>query len=284
MKILPLLYIFRFLHQTTTVQKQGNQQYELYIFRFLHQTTTFQLWSYSSCCCISFVSYIKPQLNHQRGMLIIGCISFVSYIKPQPPVVPWHYSQRCISFVSYIKPQRAWQWNTGERRCISFVSYIKPQHTRAWQAVLLVVYLSFPTSNHNCGCGLANIARLYIFRFLHQTTTDPVTGFPSSGCISFVSYIKPQPTSGLTGGVTVVYLSFPTSNHNWRLGILSGSLLYIFRFLHQTTTYVLELLSLLRCISFVSYIKPQLITSFTTTICVVYLSFPTSNHNVIPTR
>ena len=99
----------------------------------------------------------------------------------------------------------------------------------------------------------------------------------------------------------VVYRPFPTSNHNckgeryWAVG------LYIVRFLHQTTTARTHQNTLSRCISSVSYIKPQ---PATTTHCashscissvsyikpqhiivvllqqvVVYRPFPTSNHN-----
>ena len=59
------LYIFRFLHQTTTSTGRSRLTWELYIFRFLHQTTT-------PFCEIRFA---------------LGCISFVSYIKPQPHYV-----------------------------------------------------------------------------------------------------------------------------------------------------------------------------------------------------
>ncbi len=57
-----------------------------------------------------------------------------------------------------------------------------------------VVYLSFPTSNHNRG------------------------------------------SSGM-GWEPVVYLSFPTSNHNFQLFGNVIYVLYIFLFLHQTTTH-----------------------------------------------
>ena len=35
-------------------------------------------------CCISFDSYIKPQLLARLHQSPLGCISFDSYIKPQP--------------------------------------------------------------------------------------------------------------------------------------------------------------------------------------------------------
>ena len=56
------LYIFRFLHQTTTVREGDRIQDVLYIFRFLHQTTTVTKYITIWTRCISFVFYIKPQL------------------------------------------------------------------------------------------------------------------------------------------------------------------------------------------------------------------------------
>ena len=121
---------------------------------------------------------------------------------------------------------------------------------------------------------------LYIVRFLHQTTTRYADYKKDMRCISFVSYIKPQlrlaicqpfsvvyrsfPTSNhnhdvlLGKDICVVYRSFPTSNHNGLQLIIQIKKLYIVRFLHQTTTNHYEL-----------HFAPG----------VVYRSFPTSNHN-----
>ena len=122
---------------------------------------------------------------------------------------------------------------------------------------------------------------LYIFWFLHQTTTNIQHVRILNSCISFDSYIKPQPimytiylnhvvyllipTSNHNlalhhvAPLQVVYLLIPTSNHNTpRMYILPSSL-YIFWFLHQTTTCGCR------------YPRgPQ----------VVYLLIPTSNHNL----
>ena len=56
----------------------------------------------------------------------------------------------------------------------------------------------------------------------------------------------------------VVYRPFPTSNHNYKASCLVSTLLYIVRFLHQTTTLFFCLCIYYSCISSVSYIKPQL--------------------------
>ena len=148
-----------------------------------------------------------------------------------------------------------------------------------------VVYLLIPTSNHNLSkclmcCHLLYIfwflhqtttlsiyltivSALYIFWFLHQTTTHFASTVAVGGCISFDSYIKPQPrwdclhipqvvyllipTSNHNlrnlskGADGVVYLLIPTSNHNSHLSTDPSLTLYIFWFLHQTTTSSLVL-------------------------------------------
>ena len=142
---------------------------------------------------------------------------------------------------------------------------------------------------------------LYIFWFLHQTTTRRGEGAQKGCCISFDSYIKPQHPILCLETSSVVYLLIPTSNHNSTLLVASLNVLYIFWFLHQTTTVPMIGLPLYRCISFDFYIKPQLkwnnyltkngCISFDSYIkpqpvslpqssqYVVYLLIPTSNHN-----
>ena len=148
-------------------------------------------------CCISFDSYIKPQpcAPDVRGRK--GCISFDSYIKPQQVMRFSCLAVSCISFDSYIKPQLVVLRDIISVCCISFDSYIKPQPVfNSWR-LALVVYLLIPTSNHN----LVRIISVLPF---------------------------------------VVYLLIPTSNHNYEVTIIQSSLLYIFWFLHQTTTYRFE--------------------------------------------
>ena len=78
----------------------------------------------------------------------------------------------------------------------------------------------------------------------------------------------------------VVYRPFPTSNHNTSIVVLSFILLYIVRFLHQTTTAASQAFLITCCISSVSYIKPQQQLAASVTATVVYRPFPTSNHNL----
>ena len=77
---------------------------------------------------------------------------------------------------------------------------------------------------------------LYIVRFLHQTTTVPRMRIFSVSCISSVSYIKPQLSVYHYVYKGVVYRPFPTSNHNGVGQKMYNHVLYIVRFLHQTTT------------------------------------------------
>ena len=165
----------------------------------------------------------------------------------------------------------------------------------------MVVYLYIPTSNHNPRSSRSTMARLYIFIFLHQTTTHIRLTLFDGCCISLYSYIKPQPYRAFTIPYLVVYLYIPTSNHNYHDFVVSthgvvylyiptsnhnssraiGKVLelyififlhqtttfassiprclklYIFIFLHQTTTCWSEALSRVSCISLYSYIKPQ---------------------------
>ena len=128
----------------------GKSEPRLYIFWFLHQTTTKSNVPSSVVRCISFDSYIKPQLRFEVPLIGLRCISFDSYIKPQ----------RWVSKLGSVVC------------CISFDSYIKPQLIVVKKTYSIVVYLLIPTSNHNMANIAKEIAELYIFWFLHQTTTS----------------------------------------------------------------------------------------------------------------
>ena len=175
-----MLYILRFLHQTTTFIVRSLAALELYILRFLHQTTTARLFIYHCNGCISCVFYIKPQLYKRMGFSSLCCISCVFYIKPQQSVQLVWFCSCCISCVFYIKPQL-------------YVNYM--QNPR-------VVYLAFSTSNHNPIKLNIFDKWLYILRFLHQTTTIRPFQSLSTRCISCVFYIKPQPVKLLNLFVT----------------------------------------------------------------------------------
>ena len=121
----------------------------LYIVLFLHQTTTAQLCVDWACGCISYYSYIKPQLKLVLIEFMDSCISYYSYIKPQL----YFYNLKCQ----------------------------------------VVVYRTIPTSNHNLIAYEQITNQLYIVLFLHQTTTQSNQWTLNKCCISYYSYIKPQP-------------------------------------------------------------------------------------------
>ena len=165
-------------------------------------------------------------------------------------------------------------------RCISFDSYIKPQLNSHILIHSHVVYLLIPTSNHNC-TSLWNPSISVVYLLI------PTSNHNHCFLILFfkrVVYLL-IPTSNHNAEVKntifveVVYLLIPTSNHNWGVGGGFGVWLYIFWFLHQTTTHTLFWLYWIGCISFDSYIKPQLRAGSRTWCAVVYLLIPTSNHN-----
>ena len=127
---------------------------------------------------------------------------------------------------------------------------------------------------------LVHFVTLYIFSFLHQTTTNSDVFVMPSGCISSLFYIKPQlyllhtsiivvvyllfstsnhnMLSSSSILFTVVYLLFSTSNHNYETQTFYSGWLYIFSFLHQTTTFTAYMENRGCCISSLFYIKPQL--------------------------
>ena len=236
------LYIFWFLHQTTTMYGTSSAKAKLYIFWFLHQTTTRSPKTQRLARLYIFWFLHQTTTLTASYSVIFSCISFDSYIKPQP----WH---------------RSWSRDT-------------------------VVYLLIPTSNHNSVRLYTNGTKLYIFWFLHQTTTHDALIEIYLSCISFDSYIKPQLLNDCLPFLIVVYLLIPTSNHNAFLFKVDKLQLYIFWFLHQTTTrnwmcwnrirlYIFWFLHQtttiitlatfsFRCISFDSYIKPQPVRGFLT--------------------
>ena len=298
-----LVYIIYILIPTSNHNRRWCYfwNFALYIFWFLHQTTTSLLLVKTCRCCISFDSYIKPQLldgstdHHTVVYLLIPTSNHNWRTKARLwywLYIFWFLHQTTTAIIAL----------NSSGCCISFDSYIKPQLIGVMINFILVVYLLIPTSNHNIRRYEERLVSLYIFWFLHQTTTeDSVTG-NASGCISFDSYIKPQPcrwcrkdrkvvylliptsnhnyTWKQATQLFVVYLLIPTSNHNYYAQILAKEMLYIFWFLHQTTTCfrfsskvprlyifwflhqttttVLSVLKIISCISFDSYIKPQL--------------------------
>ena len=143
----------------------------LYIVRFLHQTTTNHWLPSSPTRCISSVSYIKPQRTLKQGETHMRCISSVSYIKPQQGTDPTlcalvvyrpfptsnhnpALADELVTAVVYRPFPTSNHNHNGEYFFQSFVVY-RPFPTsnhnkrNCCPAFRRVVYRPFPTSNHN---------------------------------------------------------------------------------------------------------------------------------------
>ena len=120
--------------------------------------------------------------------------------------------------------------------CISLYSYIKPQLLEMHIGLNTVVYLYIPTSNHNQVLAHFGVKPLYIFIFLHQTTTDMGLGKTVSSCISLYSYIKPQ----------LIGFIYP----------FNASCISLYSYIKPQLIRQ-DIIDRISCISLYSYIKPQ---------------------------
>ena len=190
----------------------------------------------------------------------MGCISFDSYIKPQP-CKRYHWKCNCcISFDSYIKPQLIVLLGLFEYVVYLLIPTSNHNLVRLSPLPSIVVYLLIPTSNHNGRGRWLRRSALYIFWFLHQTTTVFQSRLWRFSCISFDSYIKPQLTINKAWVFLVVYLLIPTSNHNWEyMKKIPWRVVYL---LIPTSNHNTAI---------------PVIVNMT----VVYLLIPTSNHNFV---
>ena len=142
------LYIVLFLHQTTTYLRNKCETVLLYIVLFLHQTTTIAWLSYQTLCCISYYSYIKPQLH--GGLAYVKPVVYRT-IPTSNHNTPLSFTVRVGLYIVLFLHQTTTRFSGARisHRCISYYSYIKPQHVDAISAELFVVYRTIPTSNHN---------------------------------------------------------------------------------------------------------------------------------------
>ena len=166
----------------------------LYIFWLLHQTTTMRVFRLKINCCISFDSYIKPQLSEETTRAAAGCISFDSYIKPQPTnlrppsrlvvylLTPTSNHNFDFYHDAYIMLYIFWLLHqtttTGLRHQQARVLYIfwllhqtttlHPAHKHRYE--LYIFWLLHQTTTKMLPVAVA--IRLYIFWLLHQTTTS----------------------------------------------------------------------------------------------------------------
>ena len=164
------LYIVRFLHQTTTEYGKHTRRPQLYIVRFLHQTTTAKCFGMFSACCISSVSYIKPQ------RYVAWPFFYHVVYRPFPTS-----NHNICCFLS-------------SRSMLYIVRFLHQTTTsnsvrNKTKSLYIVRFLHQTTTSTRS----ANDSDpLYIVRFLHQTTTAELLEPVLIGCISSVSYIKPQ--------------------------------------------------------------------------------------------
>ena len=251
------LYIVLFLHQTATSERVIKDCLMLYIVLFLHQTATGAMKRKIYFGCISFYSYIKPQLHarlpahagvvyrsiptsNRNGLLGEGFKLWVVYrsIPTSNRNAQGAYNGENLLYIVLFLHQTATLDDNAEDgySCISFYSYIKPQQelcprVRAQSCISFYSYIK-PQPYHPWS------------QKWHS-------------CISFYSYIKPQRKASASLVEPVVYRSIPTSNRNCRGSTDKPLALYIVLFLHQTATLSMSYITLSGCISFYSYIKPQ---------------------------
>ena len=144
----------------------------LYIFWFLHQTTTLSISFCFSLGCISFDSYIKPQL-----MLLSSLFELVVYL-----LIPTSNHNRLLInryrllVVYLLIPTSNHNYKSQNPDVFLVVYLLIPTSNHNYRTrkdvANIVVYLLIPTSNHNLVDFFIDVCVLYIFWFLHQTTTN----------------------------------------------------------------------------------------------------------------
>ena len=137
----PGLFLIRFLHQTTTITRYIITLSRLFLIRFLHQTTT-QRGRVGGEWLLFLIRFLhQTTTNNEIGFLLCSCSLFDFYIKPQPGEFP----------------------------------YIPTA----------VVPYSISTSNHNHSCLFQRIFPLFLIRFLHQTTTGGAARYRHAGVVPY---------------------------------------------------------------------------------------------------
>ena len=146
---------------------------KLYMSVFLHQTTTWRrVYNVKHVLYMSVFLHQTTTRRHQRAV-----------------------AECCICLFSYIKPQRGPLSCRSPSCCICLFSYIKPQRSKDKNSTMIVVYVCFPTSNHNWRC------------------EQPVRTMVVYVCFPTSNH---NHRTVAAVGDDVVYVCFPTSNHNLR--------------------------------------------------------------------
>ena len=181
------------------------------------------------------MSYIKPQQQRRCKFRVKCCISLMSYIKPQRctseqlhtrvvyRLCPTsnHNSNGATGrsqglYIAYVLHQTTTVRNPRNNEVVVYRLCPTSNHNELGNKVsdTFVVYRLCPTSNHNLSTISLTVFWLYIAYVLHQTTTERNYQGTMAGCISLMSYIKPQPRELTRLAEEVVYRLCPTSNHN----------------------------------------------------------------------
>ena len=143
----------------------------LYIFWLLHQTTTPWTSVTSPYRCISFDSYIKPQLESTISVIAKSCISFDSYIKPQLITIQGR-EEGVVYLLTPTSNHNSIEYHSDGTKLYIFWLLHQTTTYRRLSIISIMLYIFWllhqtTTSQH----GDFNKFELYIFWLLHQTTT-----------------------------------------------------------------------------------------------------------------
>ena len=210
----------------------------------------------------------------------MSCISFYSYIKPQ--LVSTASFRACVVYRSIPTSNRNMRAIKTEIRDVVYRSIPTSNRNQCrlydfYYELYIVLFLHQTATAAAISC--IRLSCISFYSYIKPQPKRNALGLVLR-CISFYSYIKPQPKPSIFYTCIVVYRSIPTSNRNIRrerydrvelyivlflhqtatfpFGGCTNRTLYIVLFLHQTATVTSPVANSPGCISFYSYIKPQL--------------------------
>ena len=143
--------------------------------------------------------------------------------------------------------------------CILLKFYIKPQLPERDRSRTPVVSYRNSTSNHNSTVPAVDSSLVVSYR--NSTSNhNLLREFVNRWRVVSYRNSTSNHNSSVTHLNTLFVVSYrnSTSNHNWKSFIVCSRVLYLIEILHQTTTFLLLLCAVLRCILSKFYIKPQL--------------------------
>ena len=196
----------------------------------------------------------------------------------------WDFSQLyIILFLHQTTTGRDIYWCMSG--CISYYSYIKPQLNGLWYFLYAVVYRTIPTSNHNCRLKRYTEGSV-VYRTIPTSNHNSMEMSPLRLLVVYrtIPTSNPNLTSWGEWTSTLYIVLFLHQTTTVAITAWFEGWLYIVLFLHQTTTVKLSASLTASCISYYSYIKPQLPLPLTELFVVVYRTIPTSNHNFVLCR